>query len=163
VTLASTTLLLALCFAGMAPLGTGRAPLAYILLLCLIIPVAETGNYVAGSRALMLRMDAHHRHAYNAVWGAGLAIGGGVASVVAGLFVQGGGTGRYVLASVVNALLMLTAASWFIRLPERGCSYGAVQTRLFDPRHPLPSILRIWGYVFRPGVSAKEIGAADGR
>lgn len=163
VTLSATTLLLGLCMAGMAPLGIGKAPLLYVLLLCLIIPVAETGSYVACARALMLRMDARYRHAYNAVWSAGIAIGGGLASVLAGWFVRGGEARHYVLAAVINALLMLAAAAWFMRLSEAGRRYDCLQTRLFDPRHPLLSITRIWGYVLRPGASSAGIETGSGK
>jgi hypothetical protein len=145
--------------AGMAPLSLGRAPWPYVLLLCLLISVAESGGYVAGARAYMIQMDARYRHAYNAVWSAGISLGCGVASVLAGFFVRGGGAGSYILASSANALLMVVAAAGFIRLHEQGHCYDTLQTALFHPRRVLPGVVRIWGYVLRPGPSVVKIGA----
>lgn len=155
-TIAATTLLLALCLAGMAPLAFGRMGLLYALLLCLLIPVAETGNYVATTRAYMLRMDPRYRHAYNAAWAATLALGGGGSSLLVGWLVRSGAALPFTLVALGYALLMLIGTALVIRLPES--THPESRTRLFNPRQPLRGIIRIWWYVLRPGHAATDIG-----
>jgi len=146
-TIATATLLMTLCLAAMVPLCCGRVSLAYVLPLCLLIPVAETGAYVAGTRAFMLRMNPSHRHTYNAVWGAGMAIGGGVSSLLVGWFVRSGAATPFALVATGLALLMLLASALIIRLPENGVTCRELRTRLFDPSHTLRSIVCIWWYI----------------
>ena len=158
-TIAATTLLMALCLAAMTPLCFGHAPRVYVLALCLLIPVAETGAYVAGTRGYMLRMDPRYRHTYNAVWAAGMALGGGVSSLVVGWCVRSGAPIPFALVATGYALVMLLASALIIRLPENGVTYHALRTRLFNPRRTLGSIVRIWGYVLHPGPSSTNIEA----
>ena len=162
-TIAATTLLLAICLAAMTPLCFGQAPRIYILALCLLIPVAETGAYVAGTRAFMLRMNPHYRHTYNAVWSSSMAIGGGISSLLVGWFVRSGEAIPFALVSTCYALVMLLASALIIRLPENGATYHTLHTRLFDPRHTLRSIVRIWWYVLRPGHARTELGVEQSR
>jgi hypothetical protein len=48
-----------------------------------------------------------------------------------------------------------------LRLTENGVSYRQLHTRLFDHRQPLLSLVRIWGYVLRPGPSPTGPGTAQ--
>jgi hypothetical protein len=155
-TIAATTLLLTFCLAAMVPLCFGQMPWAYVLALCLLIPVAETGAYVASTRAYMLRMNPRYRHTYNAVWSAGLALGGGFSSLLVGWFVRSGAAIPFALVAMGYALVMLLASALIIRLPENGFTYRDLRTRLFEPRRPLRSIVRIWWYVLRPGHADTE-------
>jgi len=41
---------------------------------------------------------------------------------------------------------------------EGGKRYDGLRTALFDARHPLLGVARIWGYVLRPGPSATKLG-----
>jgi len=148
------------CLAGMIPLCFGHVPSYCVLPICLLIPVAETGMYVASTRAFMLRMNPRYRHTYNAVWSAGLAIGGGMSSLLVGWFVRSGAAIPFAFVATGYALLMLLASVLIIRLPENGVTYRALHTRLFDPRHTLRSIVKIWWYVLRPGHARTEIGCA---
>ena len=159
-TIAATTLLMTVCLAAMTPICFGQASRVYVVALCLLIPVAETGAYVAGTRAFMMRMNPRYRHTYNAVWSAGLAIGGGMSSLLVGWFVRSGAAIPFAFVATGYALLMLLASVLIIRLPENGVTYRALHTRLFDPRHTLRSIVKIWWYVLRPGHARTEIGCA---
>jgi MFS family permease len=158
VTIAATTLLMTFCIAGMAPLSTGHAPLAFVLLLCLLIPIAETGTYVAATRAVMLLMNPRHRHAYNAIWAATFAIGCGISSVLVGWLLRGGEAWHYTAMAAAFALLMLAASVRFIRLKENGRTWRDVHTQLFDARRPLVGMVRIWCYVMHLGSASHDIG-----
>lgn len=148
ITLTATLLLLALCFLGLAPLGVWRLPLLYLLPLCLLLPMAEAGLYVASARALMLHMDARHRHAYNAVWGAAMALCGGSASLLSGWLLRRNAGGAYALLALGGGVLLLLAAYLASRLREGDIVRRAIRRGLFAPRRPWHSLLRIWGYVF---------------
>ncbi len=160
-TIAATTLLLSLCLAAMAPFCFGGMPIACVLLLCLLIPVSETGFYVAATRAYMLRMDPQNRHTYNAIWAAGGAVAGGCSSVLVGWLVRSGDAMPFALVAIGYALLMLLASTLILRLPENGRTYRDLRTRLFDPRRPLRSIVRIWWYILRPGHADQDIGRSN--
>ena len=56
---------------------------------------------------------------------------------------------------------MLVASALIIRLPETGDTCHAWRTPVFEPRHALRSMVRIWWYVLRPGHAHAEIGAAE--
>jgi hypothetical protein len=99
-------------------------------------------------------------HTYNAVWSAGLAIGGGCSSLLVGWSVRSGAALPFALVATGYALIMLLASAMIIRLPENGVTYRTLRTRLFEPRRTLWSIVRLWWYVLRPGHAAKEISAA---
>lgn len=159
IAIAATTLLMVFCLAGMVPLCFGHVSWVYLLPLCLLIPVAETGAYVAGTRAFMLRMNPRHRHTYNAVWSSAMALSGGISSLLVGWLVRNGTALPFALVAVAYALIMLLAAILIIRLPENGITYHALRTRLFDPRHSLRGIFRILWYVMRPGRARTELGA----
>lgn len=160
VTMAAATLLLATCLLAMAPLGVWRAPLIYAAAICLVIPVAESGNYVATTRSYMLRMNARHRHAYNAIWSAGVACGGGCSSLLVGWCLRGGTALHFTLVAAGYALLMIATARLLMRLSENGQRGRDVRTQLFDPSRPARSFSRIWGYVLHPGATSHDIGAA---
>lgn len=157
ITLASTTLLLCLCFAAMTPLANMNTPFIIIVILATLIPIAETGGFIANTRAMMLYMDPRYRHAYNAVWSAGMAIGGGTASILSGAFVNIGGKTPYIIATVINSLLMLVAASGFIRLRENNRHFEFLNTELYKAGKPLKSVGKIWGYVLRPASSRVKL------
>jgi hypothetical protein len=152
VTIAANTLLMFVCLLAMIPLGTGRMPLPYVVAVCLLIPVSETGNYIAVTRAYMMRMDPARRHAYNAVWAASGALGGGFSSILVGQLVQDNHPLNFMFVTAGYAALMLAASARVLRLPEGGKCYQALpRSSLFNPRHPWRSMGRIWWYVIRPG------------
>jgi MFS family permease len=150
VTLAATSLLLAVCALCLLPASLGHMPVAYAVVPSILLPVAQTGNYMAATRAYMLRMDANHRHAYNAIWSAGQAVAGGVASLLTGWLVLGGKPAHYAGVSLALAGLLLIATLRVIRLKEPGIESG----NWTGARQTLRGIARIWGYVLRPAASS---------
>ena len=162
VTITATTLLMCICLAAMTPLCFGHTPRFCIVALCLLVPVAETGAYVAGTRAFMLRMNPRHRHTYNAVWSSSMALSGGISSLLVGWLVRSGAAVPFACVASGYALLMLLAAVLIIRLPENGATFRTLHTRLFHPQQNLRSMVRILWYVLRPGHARTEIGAEQG-
>ena len=156
-TMAATTLLLVFCLAAMVPLCFGHLPAYCVLPVCLLIPVAESGMYVASTRAFMLRMNPRYRHTYNAVWSSSMAVAGGASSLLVGWTVQSGAAIPFALIAAGYALLLLLASALIIRLTENGTTYHTLHTHLFHPHHTLRSICRIWGYVLQPGSSRRKL------
>ncbi len=163
ITIAAATLLLGACMAALTPIGVWHAPLLYAAAVCLVIPVAESGNYVATTRSYMLHMNARHRHAYNAIWSAFVALGGGLSSLLVGWSLRGGTALRFTLVAGGYALLMVVIAVCVLRLSENGQRGRDIHSPLFDPRRPWRSIVHLWGYVLHPGVTSHDIGSETPR
>lgn len=117
--LAGSLMVLGLAIA--ACLRPGHAPLALIMLLCALVPVAESGSYVATSRGYMLRMRPELRHVTNAVWSAGTAFGGGVSSVLMGFWLRHGELAHFRIAAWSYAGIMLMGVWWTLHTPEEVC------------------------------------------
>jgi hypothetical protein len=154
--MATAGLLSAGCLCGLACLasGPGRAPLGLLAGVCALMPVAETGLYVATSRGYMLRMQAWQRHATNAVWSAALAVTGGTSSVAAGLWLHQGAHDLAVVLAL--AALAATGAMLCLRQPESSGGHAAPGWRLTTAGR----ILRIGIYVLRPGRTGAAVPSA---
>lgn len=156
--MATAGLLVVLCLIVIGCLPGGRAPLVLVAAVCALLPVAESGNYVAASRGYMLRMRPEMRHATNAVWGAGTALPGGISAVMMGFWLRSGLTGHYVIAAWGYALIMLIGVWLCLRLPVPDLDRDGGASALHDPRRPIGSLLRMLQYVLRPGPSAVTMG-----
>lgn len=163
VVMAANGLLAVGCLIVIACLRPGHAPLLVVAAVCALLPVAESGNYVAGYRGYMLRMKPELRHAANAVWSAGTAVPSGISAVLMGFWLRGGTTGHYVLAAWGYAAIMLAGIGLCLRIPEPTVDQGGKASAVHDPRRPVRSLLRMLRYVLRPGPSAVTIKGADAR
>lgn len=151
--IAAATLLMSFCLLAMIPLCFGFEARGYAIALCLLVAVAETGTYVSSTRAYMLRMNPNYRHAYNALWAAALAVAGGISSLLVGWSIHWGTSTPFAIVAMGYALLMLATTFCFLRLPEGAVTCKTLSTHLFNPHRPIRSLVRIWGYVLRPGPS----------
>jgi hypothetical protein len=163
VVMAAAGLLVVLCLIVMACLRPGRAPLLLVAAVCAMLPVAESGHYVATNRGYMLRMRPELRHATNAVWGACIAVPSGVSAVLMGVWLRGGTTGHYVLATWGYAALMLAGVYVCLRFPMAGSDQGGRTSTVHDPRRPIMSLVRMLMYVLRPGPSVVTITSQEVR
>jgi MFS family permease len=160
VVMAANGLLIVLCLGVLGSLRAGRAPLPLLALACALIPIAESGNYMAVSRGFMLRMRPRVRHAYNAVWSAGTQVFYGASAVFLGFWLQAGTPSHFRGAAWGYALLML-AAMWIalhLPVPRRDSSRGA--SPVYDPAHPLRSLGQVLRYVLRPARSVTHLPPA---
>ncbi len=161
VVMTANGLLVVACLAVLGWLRPGQAPMWLLALVCMLLPVAETGHYMACSRGFMLRMKSDNRQAYNAVWSAGTNVLSGVAAVCVGFWLQGGDALHFRTAAWGLALLMLAIAIVNLRLPvpEADACQGASQ--VYDSANPLLSMGNVLRYVLRPAPSAVTINAAE--
>ncbi len=160
VVMAANGLLIAVCLAVLGFMRAGHAPLLLLVPACALIPVAESGNYVAVSRGFMLRMKPRMRHAYNAVWSAVTQIASGISAVFIGFWLQAGAPAHFRAAAWCYAALMLGTMVFALHLPvpRRDSPRGA--SPVYDPSHPLRSIARVLGYVLRPARSVTQLPPA---
>ena len=142
-----------LIVAGLSLLGCaghGRPGVWFIGFLAAVLSVGGSGFFVTGARGFLHRIDPMMRHAYVAVWNTATALFAGTASILAGILVRGGSHQAFTLTALGLALLMAAACVALLRLPERGVDFEAYDYELFDPGQPVLSILRMYGYVFKP-------------
>jgi len=149
------------CLIVIGCLRPGHSPMVVVAAVCALLPVAESGNYVAASRGYMLRMQPELRHATNAVWSACTAVPSGISAVVMGFWLRGGTTGHYVSAAWGYAAIMLVGIWVCLRLPLSSADCAAGASSVHDPRRPVRSLLRMLRYVLRPGPSATSFVLND--
>jgi hypothetical protein len=150
VVMAGNGLLVACCLLALGFMQPGRAPLPILVLVCALIPVAESGNYVAVSRGYMLRMRPRLRHACNAVWSACTQLFSGAAAVLMGIWLQSGREIAFRTAAWGLGLLMLGAigVALFLPVPRTDAARGA--SPVYNPARPFRSLACILRYVLRP-------------
>jgi len=161
VVMAASGLLTAGCLIVIGCLRPGRAPLSVVAAVCALLPVAESGNYVAANRGYMLRMRPELRHATNAVWSACVAVPSGIAAVLMGFWLRGGAPWHYALAAWGNAAIMLMGVWACLRFPMPVTDQGGAGSAFHDPRRPVGSLLRVLKYVLRPGPSVVTVAGQD--
>ncbi len=158
VVMAGNGLLVVFSLVALGFMRPGRAPLPLLVLICALIPIAESGNYMAVSRGYMLRMRPRVRHACNTIWSAGTNIMSGVASVFMGFWLQRGEGFAFRSAAWGAALLLLTAVWVALHLPVPQSDSPHDASPVYDPRQPLRSLGRVLRYVLRPSHSRVSIG-----
>lgn len=163
VVMAANGLLLCACLAVMAFLRPGHAPLPLVAVVCALIPVAESGQYVAANRGYMLRMRPELRHATNAVWGACIAVPSGLSAVFMGFWLRGGSLAHYAWAAGGYAAIVLCGVWVCLRSSVGASDQGLGPSAVHDPRQPVRSLLRMLKYVLRPGPSAVKVGEPEAR
>jgi len=134
-----------------------RAPMALVALACALIPIAESGNYMATSRGYMLRMKPRIRHAYNAVWSALNQVFYGISAVFIGIWLQEGSPARFRSAAWGYALLMVIAIWLALRLPVPRLDSSRGPSPVYNPAQPLRSLGRMLRYVLRPARSLTRL------
>lgn len=134
-----------------------RAPMALVALACALIPIAESGNYMATSRGYMLRMKPRIRHAYNAVWSALNQVFYGISAVFIGIWLQEGSPARFRSAAWGYALLMVIAIWLALRLPVPRLDSPRGPSPVYNPAQPLRSLGRMLRYVLRPARSLTRL------
>lgn len=147
VVMAAAGLLVVVCLGVLAFLRAGHAPLPLVAAVCVLLPVAESGNYVAANRGYMLRMRPELRHATNAVWSAGIAVPSGLAAVLTGFWLRDGLPDHYRLAAGGLAALMLVGIWACLRLPVPPADKGGTPGAVSAPGR----LLRILRHVLHPG------------
>ncbi len=157
VVMAAAGLLTAGCLVAVACLGCGHAPLLAVAAVCALLPVAESGHYVASSRGYMLRMKPELRHVTNAVWSACGAVPAGLSSVAMGFWLRGGTTAHYVTAALGYALIMLGGILVCVRLRGPIADHNQGPSSVHDPARPVGGLVRVLAYVLRPGPSVAVI------
>ncbi len=155
--MAAAGLLVVACLIVLACLRPGRAPVLLVAAVCALLPVAESGNYVAANRGYMLRMRPELRHATNAIWSAVLAVPSGISAVLMGFWLRGDAVMHYALAAWGYAAIMLIGVWFCLKMPVPAADRGAGESDVHDPRRPFRSLLRALGYVLRPGSSVVHI------
>lgn len=148
--LAGIGLLIVGCLLALGFMQPGRAPLPILVLICALITIAESGNYVATSRGYMLRMRPRLRHACNAVWSACTQIFGGIAAILVGFWLQSGRAIAFRTAAWGLALLMLAAIGVALYLPVPRADSARGASPVYDPARPFRSLALILRYVLRP-------------
>jgi MFS family permease len=160
VVMAANGLLIVLCLGVLGSLRAGRAPLPLLALACALIPIAESGNYMAVSRGFMLRMRPRVRHAYNAVWSALTQIFYGASAVFLGFWLQAGTPSHFRGAAWGYALLMLAAIWIALHLPVPQRDSPGEPSLVYDPSHPFRSLGHMLRYVLRPARSVTHLPPA---
>ncbi|NLF22672.1 MAG: MFS transporter, partial [Lentisphaerae bacterium] len=150
IVMAGNGLLIVGCLLALGFMQPGRAPLPILVLICALIPIAESGNYVATSRGYMLRMRPRLRHACNAVWSACTQIFGGIAAILVGFWLQSGRAIAFRTAAWGLALLMLAAIGVALYLPVPRADSARGASPVYDPARPFRSLALILRYVLRP-------------
>jgi MFS family permease len=154
VVMAANGLLIVFCLGVLGFMRAGRAPFPLLAVACALIPIAESGNYVAVSRGFMLRMKPRVRHACNAVWSAGTQIAAGLSAVFIGFCLQTGSAAHYRDAAWGYAVLMAVAIGITLHLPVPRRDAPRGSSPVYDPAHPFRSLARVLLYVLRPARAA---------
>lgn len=161
VVMAAAGLIVIACLVVLACLRPSRAPLLVVAAVCALLPVAESGNYVAANRGFMLLMRPELRHATNAVWGAAAALPSGVSAVLMGFWLRGGTTTHYVLAAWAYAAIMLVGVGACLRFGRVFSDQDKHASPVHHPQQPIRSLLRMLRYVLRPGPSVVALTGQD--
>jgi MFS family permease len=157
VVMAANGLLIVVCLVLLGFLRPAHAPVPLLIFICALIPIAESGNYVAVSRGYMLRMKPRLRHASNAVWSAGTQLLSGCSAVFMGYWLQAGKSEHFQSASWGYAGLMLAAIVIALRMPVPRTDAPRDASAVYDPVHPFLSLSRVVRYVLHPTRTAVSL------
>ena len=153
VVMAANGVIVLACLTLLGFVGAGWAPLPLLVVICALIPITESGNYVAVSRGYMLRMKPRVRHACNAVWSAGTQLLAGCSAIFMGYWLKAGETSHYRSAAWGYAALMAVAIWIALHLPVPHLDAPRDASPVYDPAHPFRSLGRVIRYVLRPARS----------